>query len=76
MNLIGSGVVFNVNAFFSELQALEDKGLKNVRERILVSDRAQVNLDLHASVDGLEEAELGNRKIGTTGRGIGASYAK
>ncbi|KAM3530888.1 hypothetical protein NHJ13051_001116 [Beauveria bassiana] len=63
VNLIGSGVVFNVNAFFSELQALEDKGLKNVRERIFVSDRAQVNLDLHARVDGLEEAELGNRKI-------------
>ncbi|KAM0666868.1 hypothetical protein ACQRIT_005568 [Beauveria bassiana] len=75
VNLIGSGVVFNVNAFFSELQALEDKGLKNVRERIFVSDRAQVNLDLHARVDGLEEAELGNRKIGTTGRGIGCSYS-
>lgn len=75
MNLIGSGVVFSVHAFFSELQALEDKGLKDVRERILVSDRAQVNLELHARVDGLEEAELGTRKIGTTGRGIGPSYA-
>ncbi|OAQ99147.1 hypothetical protein LLEC1_02394 [Akanthomyces lecanii] len=74
-NLIGSGVVFNVNAFFSELQALEDKGLKGVRERIFVSDRAQINLELHARVDGLEEAELGTRKVGTTGRGIGPSYS-
>jgi adenylosuccinate synthase len=54
---------------------LEAKGLTGVRDRIKVSDRAQVNLDLHAAVDGLEEVELGTRAIGTTGRGIGPSYA-
>ncbi|KAL2164251.1 hypothetical protein VTH06DRAFT_3467 [Thermothelomyces fergusii] len=74
-NLIGSGVVFNVDAFFKELAALEAKGLSHVRKNILVSDRAQVNLELHARVDGLEERELANNKIGTTGRGIGPSYA-
>ncbi|KAF2966333.1 hypothetical protein GQX73_g7212 [Xylaria multiplex] len=75
MNLIGSGVVFHVPSFFKELETLEAKGLTGVRERILVSDRCQVNLDLHAAVDGLEEVELGERKIGTTGRGIGPSYS-
>ncbi|KAI1338239.1 Adenylosuccinate synthetase [Xylariaceae sp. FL0016] len=75
MNLIGSGVVFHVPSFFKELATLETKGLTGVRERILVSDRCQVNLDLHAAVDGLEEVELGSRKIGTTGRGIGPSYS-
>ncbi|KAL2170542.1 hypothetical protein VTG60DRAFT_4650 [Thermothelomyces hinnuleus] len=74
-NLIGSGVVFNVEAFFKELAALEAKGLSHVRKNILVSDRAQVNLELHARVDGLEEKELAGNKIGTTGRGIGPSYA-
>ncbi|TGJ78417.1 hypothetical protein E0Z10_g10343 [Xylaria hypoxylon] len=74
MNLIGSGVVFHVPSFFKELEMLEAKGLTSVRERILVSDRCQVNLDLYAAVDGLEEVELGERKIGTTGRGIGPSY--
>lgn len=74
-NLIGSGVVFNVQAFFKELAALEAKGLKHARENLLVSDRAQVNLELHARVDGLEERELAGNKIGTTGRGIGPSYA-
>ena len=54
---------------------LEEKGLKDVRKRIFVSDRVQVNLDLHARVDGLEEIELGEKKIGTTGRGIGPSYS-
>ncbi|KAG7290792.1 hypothetical protein NEMBOFW57_000795 [Staphylotrichum longicolle] len=74
-NLIGSGVVFNVQAFFKELAALEAKGLTHARKNLLVSDRAQVNLELHARVDGLEEKELAGKKIGTTGRGIGPSYA-
>ncbi|KAI1502702.1 Adenylosuccinate synthetase [Biscogniauxia marginata] len=39
---------------------------------LIMSLRSQVNLDLHAAVDGLEE--LGERKIGTTRRGIGPSY--
>ncbi|KAL1837918.1 hypothetical protein VTJ49DRAFT_3264 [Mycothermus thermophilus] len=75
INLIGSGVVFNVQAFFKELAALEEKGLTHARKNLLVSDRAQVNLELHARVDGLEERELAGKKIGTTGRGIGPSYA-
>lgn len=68
-------MVFNVQAFFKELAALEEKGLTHARKNILVSDRAQVNLELHARVDGLEERELAGNKIGTTGRGIGPSYA-
>ncbi|KAK6840127.1 hypothetical protein PG987_005993 [Apiospora arundinis] len=75
LNFIGTSVVFHVPSFFKELKELEAKGLNGVRDRIKVSDRAQVNLDLHAAVDGLEEVELGTRAIGTTGRGIGPSYA-
>ncbi|KAI1158878.1 Adenylosuccinate synthetase [Nemania serpens] len=66
MNFIGS----DVPSFFSELKQLDEKGLSNVYDRILVSDRVHINFDLHAAVDGLEEIELGERKIGTTGRGI------
>ncbi|KAG6034624.1 hypothetical protein E4U41_006470 [Claviceps citrina] len=72
VNLIGSGVLFHVPSFFKELGELHEKGL-DTTDRILVSDRCQVNFDLHAAVDGLEEIELGERKIGTTGRGIGPS---
>lgn len=75
VNLIGSGVVFHVPTFFSELAVLEKKGLKNVHDRIFVSDRVTIDFDLHIAVDGLEEVELGVRKIGTTGRGIGPAYA-
>jgi adenylosuccinate synthase len=62
-------------SFFKELQELEDKGLKDVRDNILVSDRCHIVLDLHVAVDGLEEVELGARQIGTTRRGIGPTYA-
>ncbi|KAF5624993.1 adenylosuccinate synthetase [Fusarium sp. NRRL 52700] len=75
MNFIGSGVVFNVPQFFKELQALSDKGLEAVHDRIRVSDRVHIDLQLHIAADGLEEQELGEGKIGTTGRGIGPSYS-
>jgi adenylosuccinate synthase len=73
MNFIGSGVVFHVPSFFSELEALEGN-LTAVHDRILVSDRVNVLLDLHIAVDGLEEKELGDAAIGTTRRGIGPCY--
>lgn len=47
--------------FFSELKELDEKGLSRVYDRILVSDRVHINLDLHIAVDGLEEAELAGK---------------
>ena len=63
MNLIGSGCVVHVPSFFSELEDLRRKGL-NTEGRIFVSDRAEVVLELHQLVDGLEELELGKAAIG------------
>ena len=74
-NLIGTGVVFNVEAFFTELAQLESQGVPHVHERIHVSSRCHLNLALHAAVDGLSEAELGSNSIGTTRRGIGPAYS-
>lgn len=74
-NLIGSGVVFNVDAFFKELSDLEAKNVPNIHKRIHVSSRCHLNLTLHAAVDGLSEKALGKDKIGTTKRGIGPSYS-
>ncbi|KAF4445439.1 Adenylosuccinate synthetase [Fusarium austroafricanum] len=67
MNFIGSGVVFHVPSFFKELDELEAKGLPSVHDRILVSDRVHIILQMHIAVDGLEERELG---------GIGPTYSK
>ncbi|KPI41051.1 Adenylosuccinate synthetase [Cyphellophora attinorum] len=79
-NLIGTGCVVHVPSFFRELKALEDKGLKDVRKRIYISDRAHVCFDLHAVVDGISEDrhKSGDRPkdmIGTTRKGIGPCYS-
>ncbi len=74
-NLIGSGVVFNVDAFFEELADLDAKGIPDVHKRIHVSSRCHLNLTLHAVVDGLSEKALGKSQIGSTKRGIGPSYS-
>ncbi|RPA72087.1 Adenylosuccinate synthetase [Ascobolus immersus RN42] len=74
-NVIGSGVVAHIPSFFDELEAAQSKGL-NTEGRIKISNRAHIVLDLHRTVDGLEEEELGkNKSIGTTKRGIGPTYA-
>lgn len=75
INLIGSAVVFHAPAFFKELADIEAKGIKDARQRIFVSDRCHLNLNVHAAVDGLEEVELGANAVGTTKRGVGPSYA-
>jgi len=63
-----------VPGFFKELETLEKLGIKT-QDRVLLSDRCHVDLDLHTKVDGLEEVELGKGSIGTTGKGIGPTYS-
>jgi len=73
-NLIGTGCVLYVPGFFEEIASLESNGI-DYTDRILISDRCHVDLDLHTRVDGLEEVELGKKNIGTTGKGIGPTYS-
>lgn len=79
-NLIGTGCVVHIPSFFKELAGLEEKGLQGVRDRILISDRAQVCFDLHGVVDGVSEdksksVDGGKNMIGTTRKGIGPCYS-
>lgn len=74
INLIGSGCVVYVPGFFKEVEAITKHGIK-LDDRVLISDRCHVDLDLHTRVDGLEEVELGKANIGTTGKGIGPTYS-
>ncbi len=46
-----------------------------VLANVQVSDRAHLLFDLHKEIDGLREAELAGKMIGTTKRGIGPAYA-
>lgn len=71
--LIGNGVVIEPNALLEEVVALEARGVP-VRERLLISPACQLILPYHVQLDLAREEARGNRKIGTTGRGIGPAY--
>ena len=68
--LIGNGVVVDPAALFAEVDELTRLGI-DVGGRLFVSDRAHLILPYHRELDVLSEARRGERKIGTTSRGIG-----
>jgi adenylosuccinate synthase len=71
--LIGNGVVVDPQALFTEVDELARLGI-DVQGRLLVSDRAHLILPYHRELDVLSEARRGERRIGTTSRGIGPAY--
>ena len=71
--VIGNGVVIDPQALFAEIDELTRNGI-DVAGRILVSDKAHLILPYHRDLDLLSEARRGERKIGTTSRGIGPAY--
>ena len=71
--LIGNGVVLSPAKMLQELDALEANGVP-ARERLRVSEAAPLILDYHVQLDLAREQARGERKIGTTGRGIGPAY--
>ena len=73
MCLIGNGVVVDPRALFAEVDELAGMGF-DVRGRLFVSDKAHLILPYHRELDVLSEARRGDRKIGTTSRGIGPAY--
>jgi adenylosuccinate synthase len=71
--VIGNGVVVDPQALFAEIDELNRNGI-DTEGRIIVSDKAHVILPYHRDLDLLSEARRGERKIGTTSRGIGPAY--
>ena len=70
---IGNGVVLAPDALEREVSQLEKTGLK-VQQRLKISDACPLILDYHVALDVARELARGNKKIGTTGRGIGPAY--
>jgi adenylosuccinate synthase len=71
--VIANGVVIDIEVLFEELDALIERGVDV--SRLLVSANAHVITQYHRTLDKVTERFLGKRQIGTTGRGIGPSYA-
>lgn len=72
--LIGSGVVVNPQALFSEIEDLRKAGITDAEERIKVSAGCALLLPVHPAIDKGAEKLRGKNAIGTTGRGIGPCY--
>src|SRR3954471_7339983 len=71
--IIGNGVVVDLAVLFEELDALSARGVDV--SALKVSANAHVIADYNRTLDKITERFLGSRRIGTTGRGIGPTYA-
>ena len=71
--VIGPGVVVDLEALLTEIDALRAAGIE-IGENLLLSDRAAVILPHHRLLDAARERVAGDAKIGTTLRGIGPAY--
>jgi adenylosuccinate synthase len=71
--LIGNGVVVSLDALLAEADMLSSRGVP-VFERLRVSALCPLVLPSHALIDRARERASGDRKIGTTGRGVGPAY--
>ncbi|HJQ44917.1 MAG TPA: adenylosuccinate synthase [Amycolatopsis sp.] len=71
-NVIGNGVVVDPGVLLEELDGLDKRGVDT--GRLLISADAHLLMPYHVAIDKVTERYLGNRKIGTTGRGIGPCY--
>jgi len=72
--MIGNGVVVDPAVLIEELDALSNMGIDTGPELLMISERAHVIMPYHQAVDHARERMKGDKKIGTTGRGIGPSY--
>ena len=74
MALIGNGCVVNPEAILTEIAKLRDSNIE-VEGRLKISDRAHLIMPYHVRLDNLSEYAKGGAAIGTTGSGIGPTYA-
>jgi len=71
--VIGNGVVIDLGVLFGEIDGLRARGVDT--SRLVVSADAHLIASYNSTLDRVAERFLGNRRIGTTGRGIGPTYA-
>ena len=71
--VIANGVVIDPGVLFEELEGLDARGVDT--SRLLISANAHLIMPYHRALDRVSERFLGKGRIGTTGRGIGPTYA-
>jgi adenylosuccinate synthase len=71
-SVIGNGVVIDPGVLFTEIDALNARGVDT--SNLVISSNAHLITNYHVTLDKVTERFLGKSKIGTTGRGIGPTY--
>ena len=71
--VIGNGVVIDPAYLLKEMDGLRERGIK-VGKNLLISCNAHVIMPYHMAIERGAEANMGSKKIGTTGMGIGPAY--
>jgi adenylosuccinate synthase len=74
LSIIGNGVVVDPWALIAEIETMRGKGLDISPKTLKLADNAALILPSHGALDRTREERRGDKKIGTTGRGIGPAY--
>jgi len=72
--IIGNGVVLDPEVFIKEITKLKESGRIKDDSCLLLSESLHIIMPYHKRIDIAREAKSGDKKIGTTGRGIGPCY--
>jgi adenylosuccinate synthase len=74
LGIIGNGVVVDPEALLAEIARVRAQGLAVGPDTLRIAENATLILPVHAALDRAREQARGDRRIGTTGRGIGPAY--
>ena len=74
VNIMGNGMVIDLEHLCGEIRALLEKGIEITSDNLRISDKATICLPFHKQQDILEEERLGDKKYGSTRRGIAPAY--
>lgn len=72
--IIANGVILDLEVLLGEMKLLTDAGVK-LKNKLMISPRCHIILPYHKALDYAYENARGKNKLGTTGRGIGPTYA-
>ena len=74
VNVMGCGMVIDLEHLYGELETLRSKGIRITPDKLKISDKAFICMPYHKQQDILEEERLGDKKYGSTRRGIAPVY--
>jgi len=72
--IIGNGVVLDPRVFIEEIEGLKAKGFMQDDSQLVIDGNVHIIMPWHTAIDLAREEAKGDKKIGTTGRGIGPAY--